>query len=268
MSYHDNRLNQLITKIHSSDEDQRTTAARQLAKEVSFRSRDKRPEEFEAWFSELNKNLFLPNEKAIHQKLGGLLVADFILDDLDENNVSSSFYEIITKSLILAIQQDRDEVFLEAAALTLGKLARVRSSSHFIATNIEVQLKTALDGLQNTEKSRKLASALILNVLAENAPSIFYIHVSHFIKSIWCALVDNSRESHAIRIAGCKALRNCFKVISERGGTDLTRHYEWFNSIYEESIRGLANSAQETVHGSLLALGELLENSGRFMEDK
>jgi len=238
-----------------------------LAQEVSFRSRDKRPEEFEAWFSDLNKNLFPTQEKPIHEKLGGLMVIDFILDDLDETTVSGSFYEPVTKSLIETIQREQNEIFLEAATNTLGKLARVRSTSNFIAMNIENQLKSALELMQTPEKYRRLAAVLVLSVLAENAPSIFYIHVSLFIRNVWAVLTDMSKETH-IRQAGCKALRNCLKVISERGGTDSTRHYEWFNSIHDEAVKNVGSNVPEIVHGSLLAIGELLNNSGSFMDDK
>ena len=40
---------------------------------------------------------------------------------------------------------------------------------------------------------------------------------------------------------------------------------QWYQKIYEEAQRGFKNTNPEYVHGSLLALGELLRNSGSFV---
>lgn len=44
---------------------------------------------------------------------------------------------------------------------------------------------------------------------------------------------------------------------------------QWSKKVYEEAQKGFApNSSQESIHGSLLILGELLRNTGEFMENK
>ena len=43
---------------------------------------------------------------------------------------------------------------------------------------------------------------------------------------------------------------------------------QWYQKIYEEAQKGFKNGTPEYVHGSLIALGELLRNTGDFVTGK
>jgi FKBP12-rapamycin complex-associated protein len=48
------------------------------------------------------------------------------------------------------------------------------------------------------------------------------------------------------------------------------QHIQWYQRIYDQALSSLraSNVSQEVLHGSLIALGELLRQSGTFMSDK
>jgi FKBP12-rapamycin complex-associated protein len=51
---------------------------------------------------------------------------------------------------------------------------------------VEFEVKRALEWLQDaTHQSRRYAAVLVLKELAENAPTLFYVHVSSFFDLVW-----------------------------------------------------------------------------------
>ena len=68
-----------------------------------------------------------------------------------------------------------------------------------------VQVKRALESLaQERLEARRYASLVVLQMMAENSPAIFNVHVRHFIDSIWFGLRDPKLY---IREAAVVALR-------------------------------------------------------------
>ena len=58
-----------------------------------------------------------------------------------------------------------------------------------------------------------IQSLVVAQEMAENAPTVFNVHVSEFIEAIWVALRDPKVQ---IREHAVKALRSCLCVIEKR----------------------------------------------------
>lgn len=97
----------------------------------------------------------------------------------------------------------------------------------------------------------------MLRQLAEHAPAVFNVHVRSFIEVIWHPLRDPRQH---IREAAVDALRACLMLVEQR---ETRYRVQWYYRLFEETQRGLTRvTSLETVHGSLLALGELLRHTG------
>ena len=79
------------------------------------------------------------------------------------------------------------------------------------------------------EERKQFAAALTLRELAANAPTVFNVHVPHFIKAVWPALHDPSLD---VRLAGVLALRACLMVIEQR---ETRYRVQWYYKLYEEA---------------------------------
>lgn len=101
---------------------------------------------------------------------------------------------------------------------------------------------------------------LVLKELAENAPTLFYTHVKSFLQHIWKGIRDPSID---VREASVAALRAVLQLVSERTGSYV--RVEWYHSILDEAMKGLRSRNIESIHGSILVIGELLRNTGNFM---
>ncbi|XP_056160920.1 serine/threonine-protein kinase TOR isoform X3 [Syzygium oleosum] len=130
-----------------------------------------------------------------------------------------------------------------------------------IADEMERQLKIALDWLRGDRvEHRLLAAVLILKEMAENASTVFNVHVPEFVDAIWVALRDPDER---IREQAVEALRACLRVIEKR---ETRWRVQWYYRMFEATQDGLGRNAPvHSIHGSLLAVGELLRNTGEFM---
>lgn len=122
-------------------------------------------------------------------------------------------------------------------------------------------MKRALEWLEGERNElRRLAACLILTRMADNAPTVFNVHVPGFINTIWFGLRDqrlNVREQARV------SLRACLIVVEKR---ETRYRVQWYFQLFEECVKGLHKAAAvENVHGSLMAIGELLDHSGEFM---
>jgi len=89
---------------------------------------------------------------------------------------------------------------------------------------------------------------------------VFNVHVPGFINTIWFGLRDTKMT---IRERACGALRACLIVVEKR---ETRYRVQWYYKLFEETVKGLGKGASvESVHGSLMAVGELLGHSGEFM---
>ncbi|XP_031383805.1 serine/threonine-protein kinase TOR isoform X3 [Punica granatum] len=193
----------------------------------------------------------------VADNLGALRVIDELIDvNLGENASKVSKFSYYMR---MVFDVKRDEAVLVPASRVLGHLARVGGA--MTADEVEYQLKKALDWLRGDRvEYRRLAAVLILKEMAENASTVFNVHVQEFVDAIWVALRDPRLE---IREKAVEALRACLRVIEKR---ETRWRVQWYYRMFEATQEGLAKNAPvHSVHGSLLAVGELLRNTGEFM---
>jgi FKBP12-rapamycin complex-associated protein len=110
--------------------------------------------------------------------------------------------------------------------LLAGRLAQ--ASGTLTAVFVESEVKRALEWLQDAP-TRRYAAVLVLKELAENAPTLFYVHVASFFDLVWAALHDNTVQT---REAAVEALQAALAVISER---EHRLRVQWYHKIYEEA---------------------------------
>ncbi|MCO5588585.1 hypothetical protein L7F22_042542 [Adiantum nelumboides] len=129
------------------------------------------------------------------------------------------------------------------------------------ATLADITVKHALRWLREERvESRRFAAVLILKEMAENAPTMFNVHVPEFVDAVWVALRDQKLH---VRERAVEALRACLCVIEKR---ETRWRVQWYYKMFEATQDGLGkNASVESIHGSLLAVGELLRNTGEFM---
>ncbi|CAA6660213.1 unnamed protein product [Spirodela intermedia] len=153
----------------------------------------------------------------------------------------------------------RDHEVLVLASKVLGHLARAGGT--MTADEVERQVKTALDWLRGDRiEHRRFAACLILKEMAENASTVFNVHVPEFVDAIWVALRD---PKLFVRERAVEALRACLRVIEKR---ETRWRVQWYYVMFEATQDGLGkNASVPSIHGSLLSLGELLRNTGEFM---
>lgn len=96
--------------------------------------------------------------------------------------------------------------------------------------------------------------------------SLFHAYVNRVLDRIWVALRDTKV---LVREGAAEALGACLQITSSR---EKQMGIQGFENIYEEAEKGLKTSTVEWIHGSLLAIQELLQHSktvsmGRYAKE-
>ncbi|CAN8288398.1 unnamed protein product [Cochlearia groenlandica] len=195
--------------------------------------------------------------KDVAENIGGLRVIDELAEigfGENANNVSR-----LVGYMKNVFESKRDPEILVLASRVLGHLASVGGA--MTSDEKEFQIKTALDWLGGDRVNyRCLAAVLILKEMAENASTVFNVHIPQFVDLIWVALRD---PRLLVRERAIEALRACLRVIETR---ETRWRVQWYYRLLEATQDGLGENAPvHSIHGSLLALGELLRNTGEFM---
>ena len=159
-------------------------------------------------------------------------------------------------ALSVALKENTKFELIHLVAETIGQMAKLSPVPAYI-DYIENELNWALEGLRADTPHRRLAACAILQQLAENAPTVFFVRIREFFYLIWETLRDPNEN---IRIAAANALSACLQVLRQR-----TYHLQWYCAIYEQIGLGLADGHADCIHGSLLVLREMLKHSGHFM---
>ncbi|XP_062176298.1 serine/threonine-protein kinase TOR isoform X2 [Alnus glutinosa] len=229
-----------------------------LRKHLEEEARDLSGEAFSRFMDQLYdriSTLLESNDPA--ENLGALRAIDELIDvALGENASKVSKFSNYMRT-VFEVKRDTD--ILELASRVLGHLARAGGA--MTADEVERQVKIALDWLRGDRvEYRRFAAVLILKEMAENASTVFNVHVSEFVDAIWVALRD---PTVAVREKAVEALRACLKVIEKR---ETRWRVQWYYRMFENTQNGLGKNAPvHSIHGSLLAVGELLRNTGEFM---
>ncbi|XP_034918588.1 serine/threonine-protein kinase TOR isoform X2 [Populus alba] len=229
-----------------------------LRKHLEEEARDISGEAFPRFMDHLYERISsLLESNEVAENLGALRATDELIDvALGENASKVSKFAIYMRSVF---EVKRDPEVLTHASRVLGHLARAGGA--MTADEVEFQVKMALDWLRNDKAEFRLfAAVLILKEVAENASTVFNVHVPEFVDAIWVAL---RHPTLAIRERAVEALRACLRVIEKR---ETRWRVQWYYRMFEATQDGLGKNAPVySIHGSLLAVGELLRNTGEFM---
>ncbi|GFP88661.1 serine/threonine-protein kinase tor [Phtheirospermum japonicum] len=233
-------------------------AASALRRHVQEQARDLGGEAFSRFMDQMYDritNLLESNEVA--ENLGALRAIDELIDiGIGENAVKVAK---IAKYMRTAFEVKREPETLVVASKVLGHLARAGGA--MTADEVERLVKIALEWLRGDRvEYRRFAAVLILKEMAENASTVFNVHVPEFVDAIWVALRDPKLD---VRERAVEALRACLRVIEKR---ETRWRVQWYYRMFEATQDGLGKNAPiHSIHGSLLAVGELLRNTGEFM---
>ncbi|KAG6793064.1 hypothetical protein POTOM_002248 [Populus tomentosa] len=224
-----------------------------LRKHLEEEARDISGEAFPRFMDHLYERISsLLESNEVAENLGALRATDELIDvALGENASKVSKFAIYMRSVF---EVKRDPEVLTHASRVLGHLARAGGA--MTADEVEFQVKMALDWLRNDKAEFRLfAAVLILKEVAENASTVFNVHVPEFVDAIWVAL---RHPTLAIRERAVEALRACLRVIEKR---ETRWRVQWYYRMFEATQDGLGKNAPVySIHGSLLAVGELLSD--------
>lgn len=233
-------------------------ASHALKKHLEEEARDLNGEAFSRFMDQLYDRISSHLESNdVGENLGALRAIDELIDvALGENASKVSKFSNYMRTVF---EVKRDPEILVLASKVLGHLARAGGA--MTADEVEFQVKTALDWLRGDRvEYRRFAAVLILKEMAENASTVFNVHVPEFVDAIWVALRD---PTLAVRERAVEALRACLRVIEKR---ETRWRVQWYYRMFEATQDGLGKNAPvHSIHGSLLAVGELLRNTGEFM---
>ncbi|ONK75400.1 uncharacterized protein A4U43_C03F16460 [Asparagus officinalis] len=233
-------------------------SASALKKHVEEEARDLSGEAFSRFMDQLYDRIScLLESTEVADNMVALRGIDALIDvTLGESASKVSRFSSYMRTVFEA---KRDPEILILASNVLGHLARAGGA--MTADEVERQIKNALSWLRGERiEYRRFAAVLILKEMAENASTVFNVHVPEFVDAIWVALRD---PTLAVRERAVEALRACLGVIEKR---ETRWRVQWYYRMCEAALVGLGkNASVHSIHGSLLAVGELLRNTGEFM---
>lgn len=233
-------------------------AAIALRRVVEEEARDLSGEAFSRFMDHLYDRLTsLLESNEVAENFGALRAIDELIDvSIGENASKVSKFSNYMRNVF---ESKRERDILVLASTVLGHLARAGGA--MTADEVERQIKNALEWLRGDRiECRRFAAVLILKEMAENASTVFNVHVPEFVDAIWVALRDPSVD---VRERAVEALRACLRVIEKR---ETRWRVQWYYRMFEATQEGLGRNAPiHSIHGSLLAVGELLRNTGEFM---
>ncbi|PHT30587.1 Serine/threonine-protein kinase TOR [Capsicum baccatum] len=230
-------------------------AALTLSRLVEEEARDLSGEAFAHFMDHLYERITtFPDSNEVSENLGALRAIYELIDATISENVSK--VAKFSNYIRAAFETKRDPEILVLASKFLGHLAR--SGGAITADEVEHQVKVALDWLRGERiEYRCFAAVLILKKMAENASTVFNVHVPEFVDAILVALRD---PTLVVQGKVVEALRACLRVIEKR-------ETRWYYRMFEATQDGLGRNAPvHSIHGSLLAVGELLRMSRNTRE--
>ena len=237
------------------EDSQRAAAAVEIKAHVEAAARELSFVRFDAFESELYRLIFsyVLKGEGLGEKLGGILA----LRELIDCTSAAAEGKVIkfAQTLSLALSDNTDYALLELVAVALGHMARNSPVSQ--VDYVESELVRALEWLRDPASHRRFAACAVLQQLAENAPTVFFVRTRQFFDLIWGPLWDSKERN---RLAAGAALSACLAVLRQR-----TYHLQWYCNIYEQIHEGFRRGSTEAAHGSLLVVAEMLSHTGDFM---
>ncbi|KAE9041787.1 Serine/threonine-protein kinase [Phytophthora rubi] len=277
-------LASLVQRLDVADGTVRRARVAELYAAVAALSRQLSAERFAKALGQLTPQLYKLLQRGASEsaQLGALLAIERLIDVSNEDQ----FIRFVNYLRYFLQQPMASRHALLAAASAMGKLAASSVSGTLVASFVDFEAKRAFEWLQEGQpgtpaarnealvSQRRLSACFVLRELAQAAPTLFHVNLTTFFQSIWGAVRDQRVE---IREAATSALAACLQLITKRQ----TRHrVQWYCKVYDQVFEGLALrpgsaaasaaagqalASWECAHGSLLVIGELIANTGRFM---
>eukprot|EP01041_Mallomonas_annulata_P001944 gene1944-3771_t len=248
-------LESTLSACSSCDEAVRKRAAFDIKAHVESAARELSLESFANFENELYQSIFaFVHSDQLPEKMGGIEVIRALI------NCASAAVETkaikFANTLGYALRHNTDFELIALVADALGHMAKYSPISH--VDYVECELDRSLEWLRGVNiPHRRFAACAVLQQLAENAPTIFFVRIHEFFELVWGSLRDFNED---IRFAAGKALNACLSVLKQR-----TYHLQWYCNIYEQTLIGFRDNSSESLHASLLVIRELLKHTGDFM---
>ncbi|KAJ3311625.1 phosphatidylinositol kinase- protein kinase tor1 [Boothiomyces sp. JEL0838] len=259
---HTTEANRIIQDLRSKNEDVRIRAGNELKDFVASTAREVSVEYFTKFSNDINKRIFeLVHSPDLNDKVGGILAIDKLidLDSGEENTTKVTRFANYLRSLLPGAEPH----ITILAAKALGHLAT--SASTLTTEFVEFEVKRALEWLQVTgdrNESRRYSAVLVLTELTINAPTLIYPYIPQMLDLLWIGLRD---PKVAIRDGAADAL-SAILSLSQVRENSLKR--QWYRKIFDEIQKGFKLSNSDAIHGSLLALRELLNQTSSFFDGR
>eukprot|EP00798_Chlamydomonas_sp_ICE-L_P022752 gene22752-29919_t len=248
--------------------DRKRDGERSLLDYVDAEARDLSADAFGRFMNDVYTRIggLIHKSNDVYRRLGGVLAINEMIDMKAAGDDAAKISKLA--NLLSKVLEDAEEpVLVDIAAKTLGHL--VQSGGSMASDIVEREVNRALqwcDPRVEPSEARRLSAVLLLKELAERAPAVFNVHVKIFIDSIWHPLRDSKP---AMREAGVQALMACLVLVEKR---ETRYRVQWYYKLFEQTMRGLnrdhrtgAMPNADSIHGSLLALAELLQHTGEFL---
>jgi serine/threonine-protein kinase mTOR len=215
------------------------------------------PGAFDTYNNEINQRIsaLVIQSPDTNDRIGGIHAITHLIDFKGDDPAKK-----ITRyaNYLRAVSRGNDTTAMIYAARALGRL--IKPGGTITAELVEAEVKYALEYLQTErQENRRFAAVLNIRELARNSPTLMYQWVPQIFDVIWSALRD---PKVLIRESAAEAVSALLEVISPR---DSQFRQTWFTRVYDEVRQGFALNTNESIHGSLLTLKELLLKGAMFM---
>ena len=217
------------------------------------------PDKFQDYYTAVNSKIapLVVQSNDTTEKISGILAIEQLISfDGDDTTQRMSRFS----SWLEAALKTNDNTVLVYAARAMGRLAVPGKA--LSAELVEAEISSALEWLQSDrQESRRFAAVLIIREFARNSPTLLYAFVPQIFDFILVALRD---QKVLIRETAAEAVGACLDIIAAR---DAHLRQQWFSRVYDDALQGFKSPSQDTIHGSLLTMKELLVRGGMFMRD-
>ncbi|PHT28496.1 Serine/threonine-protein kinase TOR [Capsicum baccatum] len=191
----------------------------------------------------------------VSENLGALRAIYEIIDVTISENASK--VAKFSNYMRAAFEIKRDPKILVLASKVLGHLSR--SGGAMTADEVKV----ALEWLRGERiEYRRFAAVLILKEMAENALTVFNVHVPEFVDAIWVTLRD---PTLAVQGKAIEALRVCLRVIEKR---EIRNTREFMMSRYREVAEIVLRYLEHRDCLVCLSITSLLPRIAHFLRDQ
>lgn len=226
--------------------------------ETLQRESSSNPAEFQQIYNNVvqRATAFINSGQETSERIGGIYALS-ALTDFKAEDASGRMTRYA--NTLRGVLRGTDTTAMIAASQALGKLTG--PGSPLTSELVDAEIKSALEALQvERQENRRFAAVLTVKELANNAAVMVYQYIKDLLQVIWVPLRD---PKILIRQQAAQALGVLLEIIVERN-PDLRD--QWLVRLYHEIMKGFQVNTVDTIHGSLLALKELLMRGALFMK--